>query len=164
MNTMRKHAPSLSFWPRLAAAGLPVIVTWLAASLGTPAGMSWYQALEKPGFTPPGWVFGPVWTALYAMMIYVAWRLLGLVPSRERTRSLVIFYAQLVLNAGWSFAFFFAQSPIGGLVVIALLTACVLAAIRAFWKIDRLSGMLFIPYAIWLFFAGAINLGVVILN
>ena len=164
MNTMRNHAPSLSFWPRLAAAALPVIATWLAASLGTPAGMGWYQALSKPAFTPPGWVFGQVWTVLYAMMIYVAWRLLGLAPSRERMQALVIFYAQLVLNAGWSFAFFFAQSPIAGLVVIALLTAIVLAAILAFWKVDRLSGILFIPYAIWLFFAGAINLGVVILN
>jgi translocator protein len=163
MNTMRNPAPPLSKWPRLAAAALPVLAAWGAASLGTPAGMGWYQALDKPAFTPPGWVFGPVWTVLYAMMIYVAWRLLGLAPSRGRTRALVIFYVQLVLNAAWSFAFFYAQSPIGGLVVIAALTACVLAAIVAFWKVDRLCGMLFIPYALWLFFAGAINLGIVIL-
>ncbi|HSP25956.1 MAG TPA: TspO/MBR family protein [Saliniramus sp.] len=163
MNTMRNPAPPLSRWPRLAAAVLPVLLTWGAASIGTPAGMDWYQTLTKPDFTPPGWVFGPAWTLLYAFMIYVAWRLLGLPESRGRTRALVIFYGQLVLNAGWSFAFFYAQSPIGGLVVIAALTACVLAAIRVFWPIDRLSGILFIPYALWLFFAGAINLGIVIL-
>lgn len=164
MNTMRNPAPPLSIWPRLAAAVLPVLAAWGAASLGTPSGMAWYQALDKPVFTPPGWVFGPAWTVLYAIMIYVAWRLLGLAPSRGRTRALVIFYVQLVLNAAWSFAFFYAQSPIAGLVVIAALTACVLAAIVAFRKVDRLGGMLFIPYALWLFFAGAINLGVVILN
>lgn len=164
MNTMRNRAPSLSFWPRLAAAALPVLTAWGAAALGTPAGMDWYQTLQKPAFTPPGWVFGPVWTVLYAVMIYVAWRLLGLAPRSERTRALVIFYGQLVLNAGWSFAFFFAQSPIGGLVVIGALTAFVLAAIWAFWRIDRVSAILFIPYALWLFFAGAINLGIVILR
>ena len=164
MNTMRNRTPSRSFWPRLAASALPVFATWIAASLGTPAGMEWYQAIPKPAFAPPGWVFGPVWTALYAMMIYVAWRLLGLAPSRERTSALVVFYGQLVLNAGWSFAFFSAQSPIGGLVVIAALTALVLAAIRAFWRIDMVSGILFLPYALWLFFAGAINLGIVVLS
>ncbi len=163
MNTMRNPAPSLSGWSRLAAAALPVLAAWGAASLGTPAGTAWFQALPKPGFTPPGWVFGPVWTILYVIMIYCAWRILGLPRSREQTRALVLFYAQLVLNAAWSFAFFVVQSPLAGFVVIAALFGVVVAAILAFWRIDRVSAALFIPYAAWLAYAGAVNLGIVVL-
>jgi translocator protein len=163
MNAMGNPAPSMPLWPRLAAAALPVLAAWGAASLGTPAGTAWFQELPKPGFTPPAWVFGPVWTALYLMMIYVAWRLLGLPASRQRSRALVIFYVQLLVNAGWSFAFFVGQSPPAGLVVIGLLTALVLAATVAFWRIDKTSGALFVPYALWLLYAGAVNLGIVLL-
>jgi translocator protein len=164
MNAMGNPAPSMPLWPRLAAAALPVLAAWGAASLATPAGTAWFQALPKPGFTPPAWVFGPVWTVLYLMMIYVGWRLLGLPSSRGRSRALVIFYAQLAVNAAWSFAFFVGQSPLAGLVVIGLLTALVLAAIVAFSRIDRVSGALFVPYALWLLYAGAINLGIVLMT
>jgi translocator protein len=164
MSTMGKPAQGTSPWLRLAAAALPVIAAWGAASLATPAGTAWFQELPKPGFTPPAWMFGPVWTVLYLMMIYVAWRILGLPASRGRSRALVIFYLQLVVNAAWSFAFFVGQSPIAGLVVIGLLTALVLGAIVAFWRVDRPSGVLFIPYAAWLLYAGAINLGIVLMT
>ncbi|MCG6121753.1 MAG: tryptophan-rich sensory protein [Microvirga sp.] len=148
---------------RLAAAAGPVVAAWAIAGLATAPGTEWYRDLPQPSFAPPGWVFAPVWTLLYLAMIAVAWRLLGLEPSRERSRALALFYGQLVLNALWSVAFFTFQSPVAGLVVLAALTACVLAAIRVFAPLDRTSSLLFTPYAAWVVFASALNLGIVVL-
>lgn len=154
-----KESPIL----RLAASAGPVILAWASAGLATAPGSEWYRSLEQPSFAPPGWVFGPVWTLLYVGMIIAAWRLLGLEASRERTRALVLFYAQLLLNALWSFAFFAFQSPAAGLVVLAALTALVLAAIRVFAPLDRTAALLFVPYAAWVVFASALNLGILVL-
>jgi len=148
---------------RLAASAGPVIAAWAIAGLATAPGTEWYRTLEQPSFAPPGWVFAPVWTVLYLAMIVVAWRLLGLPPSRARTGALALFYGQLVLNAFWSVAFFTFQSPVAGLVVLTALTACVLAAIYAFAQLDRASSLLFTPYAAWVAFASALNLGIVVL-
>lgn len=154
-----KESPIL----RLAAAAGPVALAYAVAALGTAPGTEWYRSLEQPSFAPPGWAFGPVWTLLYAAMIVAGWRLLGLPASPGRTRALALFYAQLVFNAFWSVAFFTFQSPAAGLVVLCALTALVLAAIRIFHPLDRAASLLFVPYAAWVVFASALNLGIVVL-
>lgn len=152
-----------SRWVRLAAAILPVLVAWAIAGIATTPGMAWYQALERPFFTPPDWLFGPVWTVLYLAMMVAAWRVLGLQPSRPRHRAMTLFYLQLGFNALWSIAFFTLQSPPFGLIVIAVLLALILATIVAFRPLDRIAAWLMVPYAIWVAYASALNLGILVL-
>jgi len=158
--------PEPSLLRRLALALLPVIA---AAALGNlitaPNIPAWYAALNKPGFTPPNWLFGPVWTALYAGMAYAAFRVLSLPQSTEGRRgALILFFAQLALNAAWSWAFFGLRSPLAGLVVILPLLALILATIRAFAPLDRVAGLLLVPYAAWVAYATALNIAIWRLN
>jgi tryptophan-rich sensory protein len=140
----------------------------LAALLGslatTPNIPTWYAGLAKPGFTPPNWVFGPVWTLLYAMMAFAAWRILALPESRARRAALTAFFVQLALNATWSFAFFAARSPPAGLLVIVALLAAILWTIRLFWPLDRPAAWLLVPYAAWVAYATALNIAIWQLN
>ncbi len=158
-----KRMARLVIMGRLAAAILPVIIAWGLAALATMPGLTWYQELERPFFTPPDWLFGPVWTILYLAMMVAAWRVLGCEPSRLKRRALVLFYVQLGFNALWSVAFFTLQNPPFGLIVIAVLLALILAMIIAFRSLDRLAAWLMVPYALWVAYAGALNLGIVVL-
>jgi tryptophan-rich sensory protein len=74
----------------------------------------WFAGLVKPSFYPPNWVFGPVWTTLYALMVFALWRILRLRSSNARTVALFLFFLQLALNAAWSWMFFWAHSPLPG--------------------------------------------------
>jgi benzodiazapine receptor len=152
-----------SRWLRLAAAILPVIAAWGIAGLATTPGTAWYQGLDRPFFTPPDWLFGPVWTILYIAMMVAAWRVLGAPPSRRKRRAMGIFYLQLAFNALWSIAFFTLQSPVSGVLVIAALLALILAMIVAFRPLDRIAAWLMVPYAVWVAYASALNLGIVVL-
>ncbi len=144
---------------RGAAAILPVLLAaWLGSLATRPNIPTWYAGLVKPGFTPPNWVFGPVWGGLYLMMAWAAWRILSLPRERPgRTAALTAFFVQLALNAAWSFAFFAAHSPLAGLVVIVVLLAAILATIRSFWRLDRPAALLLVPYAAWVGYATALN-------
>lgn len=118
---------------------------------------TWYPTLAKPAFTPPGWVFGPVWTTLYLLMgvaLYLVWQ-----SDRGRLRqvALAAFVVQLVLNAAWSLVFFGSREIFGGLVVIVALLAVILATITAFARIDRRAAALLVPYLLWVGFATALN-------
>jgi tryptophan-rich sensory protein len=131
-----------------------------AGSVGT-----WYEGLEKPFFNPPGWVFGPVWTALYALMgvaLYLVWRK-GLRRPEVKV-ALFVFAVQLLLNAAWSPAFFGLRSTVAGLCVIIPLWIAILATIIAFFKVSKIAGSLLIPYMLWTSFAVVLNASLVILN
>jgi tryptophan-rich sensory protein len=129
------------------------------ASLATQSSVStWYPALEKPFFTPPGWVFAPVWITLYALMGLAAW-LVGRrgwatpgVPT-----ALGFFVLQLVLNGAWSFAFFGARSPAGGLAVIVVLWFALMTTTKWFFELRRVAGWLLVPYLLWVSYAAALN-------
>lgn len=126
---------------------------------------TWYPTLVKPGFTPPNWLFGPVWTVLYAMMgvsaVLVWWRRSDDTTSQ---RALVLFGVQLLLNGAWSFAFFGAQSPSLGLLVIAALWIVLAWTTERFFRIRAAAGWLLVPYLLWVTYAGALNLGIWMLN
>jgi benzodiazapine receptor len=141
------------------AAGLAgfVGISFLAAYLGARATMdsvgSWYAQLARPPWSPPNWVFGPVWTVLYACMGVAAW----LVWRREGwSGAILLFAVQLALNAAWSFAFFGWRSPLAGLVNIVLLWIAIGATLLRFW--------LFVPYIAWVTFAAALNFAIWRLN
>lgn len=158
-----------SRWRSLMYAVLAVVVVFAAGAIGSAATLpsipGWYQGLNKPFFTPPNWVFGPAWTLLYTILAYAFWRILRLDPATPgRSAALVVFAVQLVLNALWSIVFFGMHSPGFGLVVVFALEASVIAMILHFRALDAVAGWINIPYALWVAFATALNVGIVLLN
>lgn len=118
----------------------------------------WYEGLNKPIFSPPNWVFGPVWTILYILMgisLYLVWVKIK-VPT--------IFWIQLVLNTLWSIIFFGLKNPALALIEVIFLWITIFLTIRAFSNINKLARNLLIPYLIWVSFASFLNLAIVILN
>lgn len=116
----------------------------------------WYQNLNRPAITPPGWVFGPVWGLLYLAMSFAAWLVWRRRTGKE-TLPLAFFLAQLLLNGLWSWLFF-GQQLIGlALVDLLLLVALVAVTTRLFIGINRLAGALMIPYLLWVAFASVLN-------
>ena len=122
----------------------------------------WYDELQKPPFQPPGWVFSPVWTTLFALLAYATWRV-SLRGERAR-RALGLYGIQLVLNVGWSLLFFALHRPAWALVDILLLEAVVIAMVFAYGRLHRPSGWCLVPYAVWLALATAINVWIVVHN
>lgn len=124
----------------------------------------WYGTLSKPSWTPPAWLFGPVWTVLYLLMATAAW----LVWSRQGLAGaalpLGLFALQLALNAAWSPVFFGLHAIGWGFAVIVGLWAAVLATLVAFWRVLPAAAWLLVPYQLWITFAGALNLAIWRLN
>lgn len=125
---------------------------------------SWYATLEKPLFSPPNWLFGPVWTLLYiciGISLYLLWvsRAKG-----NKTKAFVAFGIQIVLNTLWSVVFFGLHSPVGGLVVILLLLTAIILMIRYFWSFSKAASYLLFPYFLWVGFATILNVSIVVLN
>lgn len=126
----------------------------------------WYPTLHKPSFTPPGWVFGPVWTLLYAMMgvsLYLA--------SRQREEdgtvgaaSRVLFAVQLILNTLWTYIFFGRRAPGWALVEIVFLWVAVLFTTLSFSKVSTTAALLLVPYLLWTSFAAVLNYSIWRLN
>lgn len=148
--------------PAIPTAIVAVGAVAIASVLGNLATMpniaGWYAGLDKPSFNPPNWVFGPVWTVLYVLMAFAAFRVARADAGwPERRGALVLFAVQLALNAAWSWAFFGFHSPAAGLVVIAGLWLSLAATIVAFWRIDRLAAACLIPYLAWVSFAAVLN-------
>jgi len=135
-----------------------LVVCFAAASLGAvfmPG--EWYAALRKPAWNPPGWVFGPVWSALYAMMAVAAWLVWkrgGFVAQR---RPLALFLAQLVLNAAWTPLFFGLHRPGLAFAEILLLWLAIVATLAAFRPVSRTAAWLLAPYLAWVSFAAVLN-------
>lgn len=125
----------------------------------------WYQTLNKPPFSPPNWIFGPVWTILYFLMgvaAYLIW-IKGL-EEKAVKKALIFFIAQLVFNFFWSILFFGFHSPILGLINILILWVLILITIIKFYKISKTASYLLIPYLLWVSFATILNLSIVLLN
>lgn len=122
----------------------------------------WYVLLEKPEpFTPPNWVFAPVWTTLYTLMgisLFLVWK------KKACRCAYVVFGSQLVLNSVWSIAFFGLQSPLNGLFVIVPLWLLIAWSIKVFYDIDKRAGYLLIPYILWTSYAAFLNYMVYVLN
>jgi len=159
----------LASWQKLA---ISICVPLLAGVIGSvftaPAITSWYASLNKPSFNPPNWVFAPVWTLLYVLMgiaLFLVWNKKNKGKGMPVARKgIVIFAIQLFLNALWSLAFFGMHSPKAGLVVIALLWIAIIANIILFRKVSRTAALLLVPYILWVSFAAALNLAIMIIN
>lgn len=126
---------------------------------------TWYVTLAKPSFNPPNEIFAPVWTSLYILMgisAYLVWQKRHTITQLPRT--VAIYLIQLVLNLMWSFIFFYAhQLGLALFEIIALLLAVIINA-WIFYKIDKVAGLLFIPYILWVSFATILTYNIFILN
>jgi len=146
-----------------------VVVSELAGIIGSfftaPSIPTWYPTIVKPAFNPPAWVFGPVWTTLFALMgiaAYLVWKK-GL--NRKEVRiALIIFIGQLVLNTLWSIIFFGWHSPRGAFAEIILLWLAILTTIIAFARISKPAAWLLVPYILWVSFAAYLNYAIWTLN
>ena len=125
---------------------------------------TWYQALAKPSFNPPDWVFAPVWTTLYFLMGVSGWRIWRRRASRATRGALALFGLQLFLNFAWSVLFFGFQRIDLALIDIVVLFVAIVANMILFWRIERLATLLLVPYAAWVVFAIVLNVSIWLLN
>lgn len=125
---------------------------------------TWYPTLSKPAWTPPDWVFGPVWSCLYIMIAVSGWLIYRAEYSHKRTVALMLYGSQLALNFIWSFLFFSLRSPILGLIDIILLCLLISLTIIKAWPVRPLASLLLIPYLVWVMYATSLNAGIWLLN
>lgn len=150
------------------------LVSSIALTLGLGGGIGglitansvreWYPVINKPTWTPPNFLFGPVWTTLFILMgiaFYVIWQSKKTKPQGEAMK---FFIVQLVLNVLWSGLFFGLRQPWLAYVDIVALWILILMTIKKFWAIKPVAGILLIPYILWVSFASFLNLAVALLN
>jgi len=148
---------------------ISIIICQLAGVFGSfftrPAIPTWYATLNKPSFTPPNWVFSPVWITLFILMgisAFLVWN--KGIDYKGIKKALTIFCVQLILNVSWSVAFFGFKSPLFGLIVIIILWIAILFTIFNFFKVTKTAGFLLIPYILWVSFAAVLNFSLWRLN
>lgn len=125
---------------------------------------SWYSTLNKPSFNPPNYLFGPVWSVLYILMGIGLYLILQTPKSAMRTKSIMLFAVQLILNLSWSFIFFNAQSPFAALIIIGILWIAILMMMIYFHTLSPIASYLQIPYLLWVSFASVLNAAIWLLN
>ncbi|MCU0903105.1 MAG: tryptophan-rich sensory protein [Tabrizicola sp.] len=125
----------------------------------------WYRSLKKPAWTPPDWVFPVAWTTLYLCIALAGERVARQAGVNAGVgMALALFAVQMGLNCLWTPVFFGLRRMQAGMVVLALLWLAVAATLIAFWLIDGIAGLLFLPYLVWVTVAGALNWSVMTLN
>jgi benzodiazapine receptor len=135
-------------------------LSFIASAIGAVASLqagSFYIQLVRPDWAPPPSIFGPVWTALYALMgiaSWLVWRADGFRPAKV---ALTLFLIQLALNASWSWLFFGWHQGALAFLDILLLWLLIVATLVAFWRIRPVAGGLLIPYLLWVSFASVLN-------
>lgn len=139
----------------MAAAGIGSLMT-------TPALRPWYSGLNKPDWTPPNWVFAPVWTILFLGMAVAAWIVWGRVGPRAA--AMESFLLQLLLNVAWSALFFGLKAPGAAFAEIVILWFAILMTSIEFWRVAPAAGWLLLPYLVWVGFAAALNFSIWRLN
>jgi len=125
---------------------------------------TWYATLAKPEWTPPDWLFPPAWTSLYVMIAVAGWLVWRAAGLRRAVMPFVLYALQLVLNAAWSWLFFGLHRMDVGFFDIVALWLAILATLVAFYRVDRVAGLLLVPYLLWVSFAAALNLAIWQLN
>ena len=143
-------------------AGLPgwLLLTGIAASIGAvPSAQApiFYEQLVRPSWSPPAWLFGPVWSVLYALMGIGAWLIWREGGFARRRGALSLYGVQLVANVLWAWLFFGWHLGAPAFADIMLLWLLILATLGAFWRVRHVAGLLLIPYWCWVSFASVLN-------
>lgn len=135
---------------------LPQLAGIIGALFTINAIPQWYVFLNKPSFSPPNWLFAPVWTTLYLLMgisLYLNW----IKKERKARENVKLFFLQLAINAIWTPVFFGAKNIFLALMIIIILWMLIVAMIFRFYKINKASSLILIPYLIWVSFATILN-------
>ena len=144
------------------------LVAFAGSSVTMPSVLTWYVQLNKPFFSPPNWIFGPVWTILYLLMgisLYLVWNKSLKNKIKEfQGIAIRVFIYQLILNFLWSLVFFGLHNPFLALITIFALWLSIFTLIKYSYKVSKMSAYLLIPYIVWVSFASILNLFIVILN
>jgi tryptophan-rich sensory protein len=146
-----------------------LVLCFAAAALGSvftmPAIATWYATITKPVFSPPNWIFGPVWTVLYICMAIALWFVWNIkTKKKEKAAGVKYFYVQLALNSLWSILFFGLHNPSLAVAEIIVLWIMIYLTIRNFFAVSQKAGWLLIPYLVWVSFATVLNFSVALLN
>lgn len=139
------------------------LVGALSAMLAGGNFSAFYQSLNQPPFSPPGWLFPVMWGILYALMGVSAFLIWESASFRKKT-ALILYGAQLFANFLWSPVFFGLRSLVGAAIVVVAMLILVIAMIVAFFRIRRSAAYLNIPYLLWTMFATYLTVGVLVLN
>jgi len=151
--------------PLLAAILICLAAGFFGSIVTMPAITTWYAGLIKPSFSPPNWLFAPVWTLLYMLMGIAAFLVYKKGFNKPEVRNaLYLFALQLLLNVLWSFLFFGMHSPLYGLIGVVFLWLSIAATLILFYRISKPAGLLFIPYLAWVSVASMLNLFIWMLN
>ena len=140
------------------AVAIPLVVGGTSGFFTVTGVESWYQAINKPSWNPPNWVFGPVWTSLYILMgvaLFLVWK--ADTSAELKKIAVGLFAIQLLLNCCWSFIFFYLQQPGWAVVELAALWLFILLTIFAFAQVNKTAAWLLVPYISWVSFAGILN-------
>jgi tryptophan-rich sensory protein len=168
MPNAHHHSTPKPIAHQLAAFLAWVLLCFLAAGIGglvtAPRIRDWYAELAKPEWTPPDWIFGPVWTLLYLMMAIAAWMVWRKAGAARGRRPFTLFGIQLALNVLWSVLFFGLRSPGIAAVEVLLLWAAIAWTLSAFWRWSRWAGVLMVPYLVWVGYAAVLNWAIWSLN
>lgn len=155
-----RTGPATRGWPVLVGLLLLNALVAFGGGLASTSGVDgWYADADKPGWTPPNWVFGPVWTVLYVVMAVAAW-LIWRRHGRAATLALTLYGVQLALNAAWTPVFFGAEELGAGLAIILALELALAATIVAFHRLTPWVAWLLGPYLVWVLYATTLNAGV----
>jgi tryptophan-rich sensory protein len=136
------------------------VAAGVGAAVTTPGLDDWYVALQKPSWTPPNWVFSPVWSVLYVLMAVAAWLVWRQRGWSRAGGELSLFGGQLFLNVLWSWLFFGLRNPAAAFGEIVVLWAVIAATLVAFWRVSALAGGLLVPYFVWVSFAAILNFSI----
>jgi benzodiazapine receptor len=154
-----------SRWLPLALFLTLAFATALVGGIATATSVhSWYLTLNKPSWSPPNWIFGPVWSLLFVLMAVATWRVWKIDSSKAARRTVTLYSAQLTLNALWSVLFFGLRRPDYALIDVIALLALLLFILLRFWRSDRGAAALWVPYVAWVGFAAVLNLAIWQLN
>ena len=152
-----------SKWVRLAASVVVCEAAGVVGSVFTVSAIQdWYANLLKPWFTPPNWLFAPVWLTLYFLMGLTLYLLWG--KGRQSRAALEVFGIQLALNVAWSAAFFGAHELLYGFTIIVALWLAILATMVLSFRVSKSAAALLVPYIAWVTIASALNYYVWVLN
>lgn len=143
------------------------LIGFIGSVFTQPAIPTWYASLNKPNFTPPNWIFAPVWTILYLFMgmsAFLVWNKNRKKKNKQIKTALIIFTIQLILNVLWSALFFGLNNILLAFLEILLLWLAILLTVIKFYKISKPASLLLLPYLLWVSFAAVLNLTILLLN
>jgi len=142
------------------------IITYSASLIGGLATINfkepWYSLIIRPSFSPPDWVFAPVWTTLYFMMTLAVW--LFWHSTNRDMKTVYIYFIHIIVNTTWSITFFIFHQIAISIIVLIILITLIIILIKNFKRVNLISSYLMIPYLLWCCFALVLNVSIFVLN